>query len=94
MEATNEKRVCVCVCMYVGVVLYSFLCPGLVPCAAALARTCARTATQKLGFVDLSLQSFRVDSARAFLFSVFVVHTATQSIASIAPLRTSETAYG
>ena len=33
--------------------------------------------TQKLGFVDLGLQSFRVDCARACLSSVFVVHTAT-----------------
>ena len=33
---------------------------------AALARTCARTAAQKLDFVDLGLRRFRVDGAPAF----------------------------
>ena len=40
---------------------------------AALARTCVRTVAQKLVFVDLGLQSFRVDCAQDCLSSVFVV---------------------
>ena len=42
--------------IYVGIGSLGHTC-------AVLARTCARTATQKLDFVDLGLRSFRVDCA-------------------------------
>ena len=60
-------------CMYVHINkhIYIYIYGG---CPIFL---CARTVMQKLGFVELGLQSFRVDCARAILSSVFVVHTAT-----------------